>query len=101
MGWEDRNGRSYYYRKQRIGAQVVSKYIGAGWLAEIYAAADEQIRTENELERKALNKEKAEIMAIDREVNDTMDTCRALADVFLLVSGFHTHKGTWRRKRGG
>jgi hypothetical protein len=100
MAWETRNGREYYYRKHRIGSRVISEYVGSGWLADLTAAADEQERDEREAERRAWNKTKAEILSADHEVNQTMDTCHTLAKAILLVSGFHTHKGQWRRKRG-
>ncbi len=99
MAWDERNGRSYYYRKRRDGDQVISEYMGSGFLAELSAEQDEEKRLERAAERRAWNKEKAEILAVDHEVNQTMDTCSTLAKAVLLVSGFHTHHGTWRRKR--
>jgi hypothetical protein len=99
MALEDRNGRSYYYRKHRIGDRVISEYCGSGLLAELYAEADEQKRRETELERRTWREERESVLEIDRQVNQTMDTCRTLADMLLLASGYHTHKGTWRRKR--
>jgi hypothetical protein len=78
---------------------VISEYVGSGWLAELYAEADEQKRRDTEIERRTWREEKEYVIEIDRQVNQTMDTCRILADMLLLVSGYHTHKGTWRRKR--
>ena len=99
MPWEERNGRLYYYRKRRDGDQVISEYIGSGWLADLTAEQDEDKRLERAAERRAWNKEKAEILAVDREVNQTMDTCGTLAKAILIASGYRTHHGTWRRKR--
>ena len=44
MGWEQRGGRSYYYRKGREGGQVCSKYVGIGILAQICAKNDQHER---------------------------------------------------------
>ena len=100
MSWEERNGRQYYYRKRRDGDQVYSVYVGSDFIAEIASMQDKQRREERAAERQAWNKTKAEILAIDREVNQTIDTCRDLVNAGLVASGFHTHKGQWRRKRG-
>lgn len=99
MPWENRNGQDYYYRKRRDGDQVISEYVGSGWLAEIAASQDGEKRAEREAEHRIWNDAKAEILATDREVNQTLDTCHDLANAILLASGFHTHKGQWRRKR--
>jgi len=40
MGWEQRRGRSYYYRNLREGGRVRSEYIGGGTLAELCAEHD-------------------------------------------------------------
>ena len=66
---------------------------------ELYAEADEQKRIETDLERRNWSEEKESVLEIDRQVNQTMDTCRILAELILLASGYHTHKGTWRRMR--
>ena len=60
MALEKRNGNYYYYKKERDGKRVVSKYYGKGELAFLIAQMDEIERQEKlekaELQRK--NKEK-------------------------------------------
>lgn len=98
MAWEDRNGRQYYYRKHRIGRYVFSEYIGSGPVAELCAALDEAKRKEKEQEQKAWQKEKEDMMAIDRQLDNLIDTTRVLTRASLLLSGFYPHKYQWRKK---
>jgi len=65
MGWEERRGRKYFYRKRRNGGRVVSEYLGAGPDA----------------------------------VDQACHLIRTLVDAVLLLNGYHTHKGQWRKKR--
>lgn len=37
MGWEERKGRRYYYKAERVGGRVVKRYVGTGRLAELAA----------------------------------------------------------------
>jgi hypothetical protein len=39
-------------------------------------------------------------LALDREINQTLDLCSDLASAALLIAGLHTHKGQWRRDSG-
>jgi hypothetical protein len=99
MAIENRNGRQYYYRKRRVGRRVISEYQGGGefgmFLAELDGLDREQIRAKRQAERLEL----AQWMACDQEVNQVLDLCTDLATAALLASGFHTHKGQWRRMR--
>jgi hypothetical protein len=40
MGWEERNGKSYYNRKERDGYGVRSVYVGWGDTAQLIAQLD-------------------------------------------------------------
>lgn len=46
MALEKRNGNFYYYKKEREGKCVVSKYYGKGELASLIAQMDEIERLE-------------------------------------------------------
>ncbi len=46
MALEERNGNYYYYRKEREGNRIVSKYYGKGELASLVAQMDEIERQE-------------------------------------------------------
>ena len=99
MAWEDRGGRSYYYRKVRRGGRVVSEYVGTGPLAEALVRLDQLDRQKRERERDLERRERERIEKLDRMVEDVQDVARALTRAMLLVEGYHTHKGTWRKQR--
>jgi hypothetical protein len=79
---------------------VVSEYIGAGTLAEACATLDELERTERTLERELVKAEAREDRALVAELDSVGDLIRAVTHATLLVAGYHTHGGQWRRKRG-
>ena len=101
MGWENRDGRRYYYRKHRVGESVYSEYIGKGLLAEIASEQDEllryQLQQENEAFKETVNRNKE----IDSELDSLIDLTRIFVRASLLLSGYHPHKGQWRKKRNG
>lgn len=99
MGWEDRSGRSYYYRKYRAGPRVVSRYVGAGETARFLSMLDALDREAEEAKRAA------EVEA--REATELGEAhaiafgvvCETLTLATLIAEGFHTHKREWRRTR--
>jgi len=104
MGWERRGNRLYYYRKRRVGRRVVSGYMGASEFAEVVATLDQYDRLQRELERFDREEERRELerdREIDREIDQVGAAIRALRDVVLLVGGYRSHKGQWRKKRNG
>lgn len=95
MAWETRNGRRYYYRKERIAGRVISIYCGVGetaLLAEELTSQGKQQRTDERAAIAELAAEDAKAEAIEREVSD-------LIKAYLLANGFHQHKRTWRKSR--
>jgi DNA-binding GntR family transcriptional regulator len=99
MAWEERNGNRYYYRKRRQGKQVISEYVGsryAGELAEIFDAEDRQTAEYN---RRDLRKQQQQAAALDAEASEIEQFTRAYTRACLLLVGYHTHKGQWRKAR--
>ena len=99
MALETRNGRHYFYRKRRMGARVVSKYVGSDEIAIVTAALDWCDRADRltaQAERRAAldqrRQDEAEARALAR-------CARALARLALLATNHHQHKGTWRKRR--
>jgi len=99
MGWEDRRGKKYYYRKRRIGGRVVSQYLGAGPAAEAASALDELTRQAQEEKRDLFRQERERQRAIDQEVDRVCLLTRHLIYAALLLNGYHMHRGEWRRRR--
>jgi hypothetical protein len=101
MGWEERKGHSYYYRKERDGARVRSVYVGSGETARLIAQLDLIQSNEQKglshlarIEREGWQAQEAELDALAEMMDE-------LATGMLLVAGCHTHKRQWRLKRHG
>ena len=99
MGWEERGGRRYYYRKRREGETVVSEYVGAGAFAELIAEAEELERARREQERTEVRAEEQALRRLRETVERAGAAARALTGGVLVAAGFHTHRGQWRRSR--
>jgi hypothetical protein len=99
MGWEQRSGRLYYYRKRREGRRVISEYVGAGPLAEAIAALDSMQRLKHRALQQAWQCECEAEAKVVAEVDAFGVVVRAATHAALLLAGYHTHKGQWRRKR--
>ncbi|MBN1992829.1 MAG: hypothetical protein JW953_08990 [Anaerolineae bacterium] len=69
MGWEERNNRRYYYCKHWQNGTCVSKYMGSGSLAEVIDNLTQLERERQQLEREKWQQEKAEIKAIERQID--------------------------------
>lgn len=101
MGLEKRKTSSnpYYYRKRRKGGKVVSEYVGKDNIAE-FAAYRQEVEAKYETEKR----EKRDMMIAEQEeiiapVVELDQLTKALIKATLLVNGYHSHKGQWRRKR--
>ena len=99
MGWEQRKSRFYYYRKRREGGRVVSTYVGTGSFAEACASRNESERENRRLEREAIRDEHEALDRQAQQVIDVLDQIRALTHTALIASGYHMHKGQWRKRR--
>ena len=100
MGLEKRNGRVYYYKSRRDGEKVRKVYVGAGDFARGAAWLDEAERLIREEETTRWKKEKERLEASAAFLQELEETAEILTRAYLLASGFHQHKGQWRRKRG-
>lgn len=48
MGWDNHNGRRYYYRVRKVKGRVVREYCGSGLDGEIAEREDQERRAERE-----------------------------------------------------
>ena len=100
MALEERNGNYYYYRKEREGNRVVSKYYGKGELACLVAQMDKIERQEksekSELQRKSREKQEK----IDRDLSNLEQKIKELTENVLLNLGYYkTSSREWRLKK--
>ncbi len=100
MSWQG-PGRRYYYQRRRVGGgRVEYTYYGCGETAHLIAelARLDQIAQE---QRAAERNDRDRFRDFDTQAR-ALDTLIAeqLADV-LTAAGYHQHKRTWRRRRGG
>ena len=99
MGWEDRGGQLYYYRKRRKGQVVGSEYFGSGSVADLISEMDRMDREEHRLERARRAEQRAELAELDAQAAAFGSAVRAILSAALLISGFCPHKGQWRKIR--
>jgi hypothetical protein len=101
MGWEYRGNRLYYYRKKREGKHVISEYIGVGTTAYLIAELDREDRLARAFDATEWKKQKNEIKKVDNEMNQLQKSINGFVRALFLTSGYHPHKGQWRRIRNG
>jgi hypothetical protein len=103
MGWETRrNGKRYYYEKERQGSRVVSRYIGAGRLAPLVADLNKlrnERRQQERWEAQIARTEFAELAATPAAVTLLLEHAQRAAAAALVAAGYHQHKRQWRKKR--
>jgi hypothetical protein len=99
MGWERRGNGLYYYNKKREGKRVVSQYIGTGFSAGLISIMDQEKRKERGLARTQWKKEKTEIRKLEIDIEQLGMAIRGVVRATLLTSGYHPHKGQWRKTR--
>ncbi len=99
MGWEQCGNGLYYYSKKREGKRVVSEYVGTGFSGSLIAILDKEDREKRELAHAQWKDEKAEVKKIEMNIERLNIAIRGIVHASLLTSGFHPHKGQWRKKR--
>ncbi len=106
MAYESRNGRSYYYRKERRGSTVVSVYCGAAGnpaaeLWEDITALDAHRRRDEAAERAAERASFADAARTPPALVELLAEAKRQTAEALEAAGYHQHKrGEWRKRRG-
>jgi hypothetical protein len=101
MGIEQRNGKSYYYEKKRVGNRVISEYVGGGLLAVVASQNAQERKEESEARRTATEQARAETLNLEAEIDELIDTINTLSRGALIASGYHQHNRQWRLIRDG
>ena len=99
MGWETRSGHSYYYRKVRRGGCVVSEYVGKGALSKLVDRRIAINRHASQSLQAIEQRSRAEFAELDSLIEANEREIRAVLAATLIVNGYHSHKGQWRKKR--
>jgi hypothetical protein len=99
MGWKTINGRRYYYKSERDGGRVKSTYFGGGESGQLISLLELEDRAEREAECEQRQAEREEFESEEKAVAEWFDGVQAVADAAMIATGFHKHKGQWRRKR--
>ena len=99
MALEERNG-NYYYKKEREGNRVVSKYYGKGELANLVAQMDEIERYEQQIEAEKQRKNREKIEEIDRKLSEIEQNLKSLTNLYLISKDFYkTSSREWRHRK--
>ena len=101
MGWEKRSGNSYYYRKRRRGGRVVSGYVGKGETASNAILADAADRDAAAKLKEDTKKNLQEDKLLQEEICKFSAFANGVVGAALLLRGFHSHRGEWRKRRHG
>ena len=97
MGWD--KGR-YYTRSKKVNGRVVRQYVGAGPAAELAAQRDAKEREIRATERAAFRSEVAELVNLDKSLNELHDLVELVARAALAAAAYRQHKrGEWRQQR--
>lgn len=99
MAWEERGNNKYYYRKKKIDGRVISEYVGRGVRAQKIALIDLTMRKDRKEERRNIRQQKEKFCLFNNQVIQMSSLVNQMVGGFLIISGFHKHKGQWRRKR--
>ena len=104
MAYESRNGRTYYYKKERRGNTVISVYCGNGERAELWADITALGREERQFEasqRAAARASFAELARTPPALLELLAEAKRQTAEALEAAGYHQHKrGEWRKRRG-
>lgn len=102
MALEERNGRYYYYKKERTGNRVFSRYYGTGELAFLIAQMDEIEREEKRIKADENLIFRQKLEEIDKEIDLFEAKVKELTEKTLLSIGFYKTKSReWRIKQNG
>src|SRR4051794_21479130 len=93
------NGQSYYYRHRWNGGKVRKEYVAAGELACLIAGLDRLDRTMRELEREREQEERKRLGVLLESVVEACEAVDILSEAALVASGYHCHRGEWRKRR--
>ncbi len=102
MALERRGNGYYYYKKEREGNRVVSRYVGSRETAELFSLLNELDANKRERKRYEKQREREKVEMFEAELCEIEETFENLITAYLLVNGYHqTASREWRKKKNG
>src|SRR5947209_19399258 len=100
MGWEQRNGREFYYQSVRIDGRATKRYLGAGQAAKTAADDVAQRRADRQAAAERVRAEQDRAVTVDQPLADLCQLTDLLLTAALTGAGYHRRdRGPWRKKR--
>ena len=99
MGWERRGNRQHFYTARRVGGRVVKEYV-PDVIATLTAQLEAEQRAESDAGRAAVKQALAELDALAAAITPLDEFADLVLRAALVASGYHRHKGQWRKRRG-
>jgi hypothetical protein len=102
MAWGKRRGgeRRYYYRHRRINSRSKKIYLGAGSHAQEAAQKDAETAAARSADRAAADALEQRLEPLDHLGDELDKRLEMFVEAALLTSGYHEHRGRWRRRHG-
>jgi hypothetical protein len=97
---EQRGGKHYYYRYEKVDGRSRRIYMGSGAEAEQAAAEDARLRAERAAEAAEWADTRRRLDAVDNALGELDKVVRFATRLVFLSEGYHQHdRGTWRKRR--
>jgi hypothetical protein len=102
MAWDKRRcGRRYYCRSVWVDGRSVKQYVGAGAAGRAAADRDQLDRLDRRAKRDAWAAWDAKVDEATPPLDRFCETADLIVRAALIVSGYHYHRGEWRRRNEG
>jgi hypothetical protein len=99
MAWEQRGTKGYYYRSVRHGRRVTRTYIASGTFGMLAAEFDAEERAERQASALAWQQTRAELEALDAQMQAWWTASSLLIDAYLTATGYYRHeRSPWRKR---
>ena len=82
-----------------MAGRVVREYVGGGLVGELAARTDAEERERREAEAARGRAQVQHLEELTAPVVELCEVAEILARAHLIASGYHRHKGEWRRRR--
>ena len=78
-----------------------TEYLGSGEIGWMMMELEREGQDEQAAKQKKLHLERKADRQLDRQIDEVARLARLTMQAALLASGYHKHKGQWRKRRDG